>query len=91
MKQLIARIRINPAEAEWTPQRLVERLHPSLGSVELRRFWEEPIAFGVKALVIEVVMPDEEGAMDGLERRISELPEVGSLQVLGVGRLSTNV
>lgn len=51
------------------------------------RVEEEPIAFGLKALNVLFVIPDEEGSLVELERRISTIPGVSSVEVIRASRL----
>ena len=46
----------------------------------------EPVAFGLKALVIIFTMPEEKGSTESLEQEISELSGVSSVQVTDVRR-----
>jgi len=48
---------------------------------------EEPIAFGLKALKLTVVIPDSEGGTEKLEEKLKALPEVGDVQVVDLARL----
>ena len=47
---------------------------------------QEPIAFGLKALKIIFVMDESKGATDELEKKISELKDVNSVEVTDVRR-----
>lgn len=57
------------------------------GVCRLQGMEEMPIAFGLKALIIKVVIEDAEGLMDRLESKISEVPGVQSIDVTEMGRL----
>ena len=46
----------------------------------------EPIAFGLKALKLYVVVPDEEGILDSLEDAFKSLKHVQSAEVVDVRR-----
>ena len=47
---------------------------------------EEPIAFGLKALLLMFSMPEEKGSTEELEKQIGEIPGVSSVQVTDVRR-----
>jgi elongation factor 1-beta len=50
---------------------------------------EEPIAFGLVALVAHVTMPEEEeGKMDEVEKALQSISEVSQIQVGAIRRLS---
>jgi elongation factor 1-beta len=48
-------------------------------------FSEEPIGFGLKALIFKVVIPEEYGSSD-LEEKICDMEEIQSAQVLSFSR-----
>lgn len=48
---------------------------------------QKPVAFGLKALHILIVMDDKKGGADDVERLLSEVPGVQSVEVVQVGLL----
>jgi len=58
-----------------------------LEKVDAKKVEVEPIAFGLKALNITVVLEDAEGGTDKLEETLKSLPQVGDVRVEGIGRL----
>ncbi len=53
---------------------------------ELQGFQVEPVAFGLKALKVTVVMEDKEGGPDALEMAFGDIAGVGSVSVSDMGR-----
>ncbi|KUG19311.1 translation elongation factor 1 beta subunit [hydrocarbon metagenome] len=49
---------------------------------ETRDIREEPIGFGLVALKIAVIVPDEAGAPDAVEQKLRELEGVGSAEIV---------
>jgi elongation factor 1-beta len=47
----------------------------------------QPIAFGLKALLLTVLVEDKEGGTEAVEASISEIDEVESVQVVAVTRM----
>lgn len=47
----------------------------------------QPIAFGLKALLITVIVADREGGTEALEASLSVIEEVESIQVVAVSRM----
>ena len=48
---------------------------------------EEPIAFGLKALIAQILIPEnQEGALDKLEQALQGIPEVSQIQTIMVSR-----
>jgi translation elongation factor aEF-1 beta len=54
----------------------------------VQKFEEEPIAFGLVALIAHIVLPeDAAGHMDEVEESIRAVDSVSEIQVLRVGRV----
>lgn len=66
-------------------EKLKEAAVAAAGKVD--KVEEEPIAFGIKALKLTVVVPDSEGGTEKLEQKLNALPEVGDVQVVDLARL----
>ena len=49
------------------------------------RFEEEPIAFGLKAVIIFFIWPEEK-ELEGIEQELGKIENVNSLQVLDIRR-----
>ena len=47
----------------------------------------QPVAFGLKALIVTVIVEDKEGGTEAVETSISEIDEVESVQVVAVTRM----
>jgi elongation factor 1-beta len=48
---------------------------------------EQDIAFGMKAIILNVVVPDSEGGADLLEQELNKIKHVSSLEVTSMDRL----
>jgi translation elongation factor aEF-1 beta len=66
-------------------QEKVEQLVKEFGG-EVGKVQEEPVGFGLKALLFLFVMPEDLGSTDDLENKIKELDEVGNVEVTDVRR-----
>lgn len=65
----------------------VEKCVPEDSSVE--GYGEEPIAFGLKALLVQVAFPEEEtGIVDEFETQIEKIAGVSQVQTMMVRRTS---
>ena len=86
--KVVASIKILPSEAETDLNAIKQALASSLPSeVEIHRFEEEPIAFGLKALIAHLVLPEDKvGKMDEVEAAIKEVKGVGEIEILMVRR-----
>ncbi|MFA5108719.1 MAG: elongation factor 1-beta [Candidatus Micrarchaeia archaeon] len=57
------------------------------GLVKKCHISEQDIAFGMKALMLTIIMPDAEGGADLVEKKISEVENVSSCEMEGMDRL----
>jgi len=65
----------------------IEAILPKFASVD--GYGEEPIAFGLKALLMQVRFPeDQSGMLEELEKKLEGISEVSQLQTLMVRRTS---
>ena len=84
MGDVVAVLKLMPAEGTDF-EKLKEAATAAAGKVD--NVAEEPIAFGIKALKLTVVIPDSEGGTEKLEGKLKALPEVGDVQVVDLARL----
>jgi len=89
MARILAAIKIFPNDANIDLNALKAKVQSSLpaGST-VQKFEEEPVAFGLVALIAYVVMPqDAGGQMDQVEESIRSVDQVSQIEVLRVGRV----
>lgn len=87
MGEVAAKIRIMPTSLDVNLNALRQRVEEILPKgTRLRGFAEEPIAFGLKALIAVVIVGDMEGGTEKVEEAISRVEDVESVQVIEVGR-----
>jgi len=87
LAKVIAQIKIFPTETTVDLvelRKMVEKALPA--GTAVARFDEEPIAFGLVALVARVAMPEAEGQMDKVEEALKSVENVGEIQVVNVWR-----
>jgi elongation factor 1-beta len=51
----------------------------------------EPIAFGLSAVIADIVAPEEEGMIDKIEEVVSKAPQVSQYEVIAVSRMSAKL
>ncbi|ADV65396.1 elongation factor 1-beta [Desulfurococcus mucosus] len=90
MAQVLVIVKVLPEDVETPLEELRERISDSLPQgYELKMWDEEPIAFGLKALRLAIVMPEEtEGGTEALENLLSQVQGVSQVEVEYVNRLS---
>jgi elongation factor 1-beta len=92
MVQLVARIRIMPADAESNLDSVVQAMKTSMPQgMEMKGHAVEPIAFGLKAIVGDFLLEDAEGQMDKLEESIKNIGGVGEIEVMNISRQSVKM
>lgn len=65
----------------------IQNIVPEFSSIE--GFGEEPIAFGLKALLVQVKFPeDKTGIVDEFEEKIAKIPGISQAQAFMVRRTS---
>ncbi len=84
-------MKIMPKEAYIKPHQILDDLKHPKRNLEVRYSKEEPIAFGLVALIADIVTDDEAGAMDAVEDAVRSSSLVGEFEVLGTSRISATV
>ena len=83
MGEVVVMFKIMPAEVDkydTMKQKVIDLVKPE-------KIDEEYVAFGLKALKITLVLQDAKGGTDELEKKLTTIPEVGSVELEGIGRL----
>jgi elongation factor 1-beta len=83
MGSVAVTFRIMPEEADVDLEAIKARVRKALGG-SLRDLKEEPVAFGLKAIVAIAVVSDAAGGSDLLEQSIAAIPGVGSVETIDV-------
>ncbi len=85
---VIAQLRVMPTDIDIDLGDLMERIRSSLPeNTKIEAHREEDIAFGLKALVINILMEDKAGGTSPVEEAIGGQRGVESVEVVGVTRL----
>ncbi|KAF5410721.1 MAG: elongation factor 1-beta [Euryarchaeota archaeon] len=88
MGDVAAVLKIMPSGVDVDLAALKKNLEDAVPKgTELRGITEEPVAFGLVALMATVVLGDSEGGTDPVEAAFGQVPDVESVQVAEVGRL----
>ena len=88
----MVRLKVLPQDVGIDAQKLLESISSTLGPDRpIRGSRNEPIAFGLYALIIDVVVPEAEGAIDAVEQAVSTAPLVGQSELQGVSRQSSTL
>ena len=89
MAKVVVSLKIFPADINVSLEELREKVKSALPSyASIYKFEEEPIAFGLVALIAHVVLPENKaGGVDEVEKSIQNLKDVSDIQTIMVRRV----
>lgn len=88
MGEVLMIFKVMPTGVEVDLNKMKENIKTALPSeVNLNGIDEEPIAFGLVALKVGVILDDRGGGGDEVERVLSEVDEVNSVDLVDMGLL----
>jgi elongation factor 1-beta len=89
MANIVATLKILPTGIEIPVETLGEEVQKGLPkNITLHRLEEEPIAFGLVAIIVHLVMPEDfPGGLDSLEKHLTGIPGVGRIDTIMVRRV----
>jgi elongation factor 1-beta len=64
----------------------VQKVKKGLEALKPQRLEEEPLAFGMVAFRLAIIIPDAGGEQDRMENRVNAIPGVGSSEVIQASR-----
>ncbi|HNR26208.1 MAG TPA: elongation factor 1-beta [Methanobacteriaceae archaeon] len=88
MGDVVATIKLMPESPDVDLEKIKADVEKSIPSgTELHKIEEEPIAFGLVALKVMVVVGDAEGGTEPVEENLAQVDGVNSVEVVDVRRL----
>ncbi|MDE1857640.1 MAG: elongation factor 1-beta [Thaumarchaeota archaeon] len=92
MGSYVIRVKLLPQDTTTEHQKIVDSVAPLLPqTAKIRGQKIEPIAFGLSAVIVDIVAPEEEGMVDKVEEAVSKSPLVSQYEVTGVSRMSSKL
>jgi translation elongation factor aEF-1 beta len=92
MGSYIVRIKVLPTGPEVPSQTLLEAIKGNLeAEMSVRSSKEDPIAFGLYSLTVDVVAPEVEGMVDKVEKAVSTAANVAQSDLVAVSRMSSTL
>ena len=89
MAKVLISIKILPSDVTTDLnllQKKIEKELPKYASVY--KFKEEPIAFGLTALIAHIIIPEEKpGVLDKVEKQLQKIDEISQMETLMVRRV----
>ncbi len=83
MGSVAVTFRIMPDDADTDLESVQSRVRSTLGGA-LRDLREQPVAYGLKAILAVAVVNDASGGADQLEQSLAAIPGVGSVETVDV-------
>jgi elongation factor 1-beta len=62
------------------------KVRKALEAMKPERLEEEPVAFGLKAIIFTKIIPDQPGSLEELENKLNALSGVGSVENIRTSR-----
>ncbi len=88
MAKVVAQIKIFPTETTVDLQELRKAVEKALpAGTSVARFDEEPIAFGLIALIAHIVLPESSGELEKVERALKGIEEIDEAETTLVRRI----
>lgn len=88
MGEVVATIKLLPESPDVDMEKIKEDVKRSIpDEAELHKIEEEPIAFGLVALNVMVVVGDAEGGTEKVEENLSKIEGVSNIEVTDIRRL----
>ncbi len=88
MGKMIARVKIMPTDIDTNLDDLAYSISRSM---TVKRYSKEPIAFGINALVIDLVVDEENTDTDALEGTLKGYSGVSEVQIVNMSRESARL
>ncbi len=86
--EVVAKIKIMPKGPDINFEKLKADIKAVIPEgARLHGFTEEPIAFGLRALIAVIIVKDEEGGTEIAEESFAKVRDVESVQVIELSRI----
>lgn len=83
MAEVILGLKVMPKDLNVDLDQLEQAIKSEVNPERIQR---QPIAFGLVALLITVVVQDAEGEVDRIENKLKSIKSVGEVEVTGLTR-----
>ena len=88
MGEVLTTMKIMPDSPDVDLQTIKDTIESSMPEgAKLHEMSDEPIAFGLVAIILQFITEDGEGGSEPVEEMVSAIEGVASIEITGVGRL----
>ena len=92
MGYVIARLKLLPKEPGITGDKLHDAIQANLpNDMSIRQMKDEPIAFGLFAIFVDIYFEEKDGAMNALESSIDKIDQISEFETVAVSKASTKI
>ena len=85
---VVAKLRVMPADIDVNLTKVADEIKKLAGAkCSVHSMQEKPIAFGLKALEVNLLFNDKVGGMEEVQEKISKITGVGEVEVTDLNRL----
>ncbi len=73
-------LKLLPDDSDTDISKIIEKIEPALGKIcRINKIAEQELAFGLKSIRLEVIVPDEEGKIGAVEAKLQEIEGIGQV------------
>ena len=88
MGEVLTTMKIMPDSPEEDLEAIKATIESSMPEgAKIHEIAEEPIAFGLVAVILQIITEDGEGGSEAVEEMVQAIDGVASIEITGVGRL----
>ena len=88
MGEVLTTMKIMPDSPDVDLEAIKATIESSMPEgAKLHEMTEEPIAFGLVAIILKFITEDGEGGSEPVEQMVQDIEGVASIEITGVGRL----
>ncbi len=88
MGEVLTTMKIMPESPEEDLEAIKSTIESSMPEgAKIHEIAEEPIAFGLVAVILQFITEDGEGGSEAVEEMVRAIEGVASIEITGVGRL----
>ncbi|MFG1519922.1 MAG: elongation factor 1-beta [Thermoplasmataceae archaeon] len=80
MGEVVVAFRVLPEDPEAGTENLQDAIRAKIsGLCEINKIFSQEIAFGLKAIRVEIIIPDQEGKVGEMEETLMHIPGVSQV------------
>jgi elongation factor 1-beta len=87
MAEILAEIKILPQTPEDNLEDLIKTIKAKIVSFKVHKIERKPIAFGLEAIHLTVILPDASGGTTPIEQVLTGIDGISEIEVVSVRRL----